>query len=217
MERTTGQIDKWVERGRMDLACRQVSPPISANCAMSLRRMFGGEFPEDLMEFYSKATGGCKIWAITRRDFPRNSIFHLQWGGAIQCGFELSNATDMEQSRSEMKDFLEAVQDGSSSLKASLRPFMKYGIPIMLGSSPKAWIYLPENPLAHQGVYMISLDLIHDGIPSQKFVVDFSSWLMALEKINYVWPESLLFPTWHDGNLFSPSADVCMAIRDHLE
>jgi hypothetical protein len=213
LERMTAQIEKWVDQNQMQLACKQVSPSLTSNGAKSLRKMFDGKFPDDLMEFYLQATSGCRIWAVKRRSFPMNSILYSHWSGPMQCGFELFCATEMEHHQSEMEDFLDAIQDGDARLEASLRPFMEYGIPIMDGSAMDV-IYLPKNRLCAQGIYMISRDLAEMGVPALKLAENFNGLLTAIEETCYISPEIQLLADSPDAPPLPSRTVIKKAILD---
>lgn len=201
----------------MEIACKEVFPAIDSKCAKSLRKMFGGTFPEDLMQFYSHATNGCKIWATNRRGFPKNSALYSYYSGPMVCGFELLSATEMAHHQSEMEDFLDAIQDCDAGLQAGLRPFMEHGIPLMAGSSPMSVIYLPENRLCAQGIYVVSRDLAELGVPSLKLAKDFNAFLTAIEETCYIWPETNLYADWADGPPLPSRTAIKKAILEAIE
>jgi hypothetical protein len=217
MERMINQIEKWVDRGQMKIVCKDVFPVIDSKCAKSLRTMFGDTFPEDLMEFYSKATSGCKIWAVNKRGFPMGSILYSHYSGPMVCGFELLSATEMAHHKSEMEDFLDAIQDGDATLQAGLRPFMDYGIPVMEGSSPMSVIYLPENRLCAKGIYIVSRDIAELGVPALKLATDFNGFLSTLEETCYIWPETNLYAHWPDPPPLPSRTAIKKAILDAIE
>jgi hypothetical protein len=123
----------------------------------------------------------------------------------------------MEHHHSEMEEFLDAIQEGDARLQAGLRPFMEYGIPLMEGSSPMSVIYLPENRLCAQGVYIVSRDLAELGVPALKVARDFHGFLATLEETCYIWPETNLYADWADGPPLPSRTVIKKAILEAIE